>query len=79
MKINRYPLSFITGTAAILLANPSSLAATNKIEDFVLTPKQQGMELRLTTNNQEQENKDLGNVRFNTEMDNGFSDREPRM
>jgi len=33
----------------------------------------------LKNNNQEQENKDLGNVRFNTEMDNGFSDREPRM
>lgn len=33
----------------------------------------------LKSNKQEQETKDLGNVRFNTEMDNGFSDREPRI
>ncbi|MGK7893873.1 MAG: secretin N-terminal domain-containing protein [Xenococcus sp. (in: cyanobacteria)] len=55
MNINWSSLGFITGTAAILLANPSSFAATNKIEDFVLTSKEQSLELRLTTNNQEQE------------------------
>lgn len=53
MKINLYFLSFLTGTAAILWANPSSLAATNKIEDVLLTPKKQGFELRLTTDKHE--------------------------
>ena len=53
MKSNFYSLGFLTGTAAILLANPLSLAATNQIEDIVLSPKKQGLELRLTTDNDE--------------------------
>ena len=56
MKINLYSLGFLTGTAAILLTNPSSLAATNKIEDIVLSPQKQGLELRLTTNNNDTQN-----------------------
>ncbi|ELS02412.1 type II secretory pathway, component HofQ [Xenococcus sp. PCC 7305] len=55
MKINLYSLSLLTGATAVLLTNPSSLAATNKIEDAVLTPKMQGVELRLTTNNKNTE------------------------
>ncbi|MDJ0899409.1 MAG: secretin N-terminal domain-containing protein [Xenococcus sp. MO_188.B8] len=55
MKVYSYSLGFLTGTAAILLANPLSLAATGQIEDVVLSPKKQGLELRLTTNSTEQE------------------------
>ena len=55
MKSYSYSLGFLTGTAAILLANPLSLAATDQIEAVVLSPKKQGLELRLSTNNSEQE------------------------
>ena len=55
MKIYSYSLGCLTGTAAILLANPLCLAATNQIEDVVLSPQNQGLELRLTTNNHNQE------------------------
>ena len=51
MKTNSYSLVFLTGTASILLANPLSLAATNQIEDILLSPKKQGLELRLKTEN----------------------------
>ena len=55
MKSYSYSLVFLTGTAAILLANPLCLAETNKIKDVVLSPKKQGLQLRLTTNNNERE------------------------
>ena len=55
MKSYSYSLVFLTGTAAILLANPLCLAETNKIKDVVLSPKKQGLQLRLTTNNNDRE------------------------
>lgn len=55
MKINYYPLSFLTGTVAILVATPLCLAATNQIEDIAISSKKQGLELKLTTNNHQPE------------------------
>ena len=56
MKTYSYSLGLLTGTAAFLLTNPLCLAATNQIEDVILSTKNQGLELRLKTTNNEQEN-----------------------
>ncbi|MEM9273096.1 MAG: secretin N-terminal domain-containing protein [Cyanobacteria bacterium P01_F01_bin.143] len=68
MKINLYSLGFLTGTAAILLTNTSSLAATNKIEDISLSPQKQGLELRLTTNNNDNQSPSFVTIIENNEV-----------
>ncbi len=55
MKSYSYSLVFLTGTAAFLLASPFCSAETNKIKDVVLSPKKQGLEIRLTTNDNNHE------------------------